>query len=151
MERLTGWKENGRAYVIDCPEFELPEKANKVLQNLADKHAVIEDILGDTYDLDHLRELVEADKDGRCAALPCKIGDEVFVLHGVGGTVPFVTSAVVVGLHIRDEKARCGQPRREYLVVRSNGFSKHIPIDKIGKTVFLAREAAEAALAKEAK
>ena len=72
MERLTGWKENGRAYVIDCPEFELPEKANKVLQNLADKHAVIEDILGDTYDLDHLRELVEADKDGRCVVLPFK-------------------------------------------------------------------------------
>lgn len=70
MERLTGWKENGRAYVIACPEFELPEKANKVLQNLADKHAVIEDILGDTYDLDHLRELVEADKDGRCVVLP---------------------------------------------------------------------------------
>lgn len=72
VERLTGWKENGRAYVIDCPEFELPEKANKVLQNLADKHAVIEDILGDTYDLDHLRELVEADKDGRCVVLPFK-------------------------------------------------------------------------------
>lgn len=118
---------------------------------IVERLAAIEDILGDTYDLDHLRELVKADKDGRCAALPCKIGDEVFVLHGVGVTVPFVTSAVVVGLHIRDEKARCGQPRREYLVVRSNGFSKHIPIDKIGITVFLAREAAAAALAKEAR
>lgn len=30
----------------------------------------IENILGDTYDLDHLRELVEADKDGRCVVLP---------------------------------------------------------------------------------
>lgn len=70
MERLTGWKENGRAYVIGCPEFELPEEANKVLQNLADKYAVIEDILGDTYDLERLRELVEADKAGRCVVLP---------------------------------------------------------------------------------
>ena len=26
----------------------------------------IEDILGDTYDLDRLRELVESDKNGRC-------------------------------------------------------------------------------------
>ena len=26
----------------------------------------IEDILGDDYDLDRLRELVEADRDGRC-------------------------------------------------------------------------------------
>lgn len=70
MERLTGWKENGRAYVIGCPEFELPEEANKVLQNLADKHAVIEDILGGTYDLDRLRDLVEAHKAGRCVVLP---------------------------------------------------------------------------------
>lgn len=72
MERLTGWKENGRAYVIGCPEFELPEEANKVLQNLADKHAVIEDILGDTYDLDRLRELLEFDKADKCVLLPVK-------------------------------------------------------------------------------
>ena len=72
MERLTGWKENGRAYVIGCPEFELPEEANKVIQNLADKHATVEDILGDEYDLDRLKELVEAYKDGRCVVLPFK-------------------------------------------------------------------------------
>lgn len=34
----------------------------------------IEDILGDDYDLDRLRELVEADKEGRCVVLPCKEG-----------------------------------------------------------------------------
>lgn len=28
--------------------------------------AAIEDILGDEYDMDRLRELVEADRDGRC-------------------------------------------------------------------------------------
>ena len=31
--------------------------------------AEIEDILGDTYDLDRLRELVEADREGRCVVL----------------------------------------------------------------------------------
>ena len=30
----------------------------------------IEDILGDNYDLDRLREIVEADRDGRCVVLP---------------------------------------------------------------------------------
>lgn len=30
----------------------------------------IEDILGDEYDLDRLRELVQADKEGRCVVLP---------------------------------------------------------------------------------
>lgn len=34
----------------------------------------IEDILGDGYDLDRLRELVEADRDGRCVVLPCNAG-----------------------------------------------------------------------------
>lgn len=34
-----------------------------------DRLGQIEDILGDTYDLDRLRELVEADKDGRIAIL----------------------------------------------------------------------------------
>ena len=30
----------------------------------------IEDILGDVYDLDRLRELAEADREGRCVVLP---------------------------------------------------------------------------------
>ena len=32
----------------------------------------IEDILGDEYDLDHLRELKKADDEGRCVVLPFK-------------------------------------------------------------------------------
>lgn len=37
----------------------------------------IEDILGDTYDLDHLRELMEADQEGRLVIMPspAKEGD----------------------------------------------------------------------------
>lgn len=35
-----------------------------------DRLAAIEDILGDEYDLDRLRELVEEDKAGRCVVLP---------------------------------------------------------------------------------
>lgn len=43
-----------------------------------DRLAVIEDILGDEYELDRLRELVKADKEGRCVVLPCKEGDTVW-------------------------------------------------------------------------
>ena len=32
----------------------------------------IEDILGDEYDLDHLRDLIQADLEGRCVVLTCK-------------------------------------------------------------------------------
>lgn len=36
--------------------------------------------LGDTYDIDRLQELVEADKVGRCVVLPVKIGDRVYTV-----------------------------------------------------------------------
>lgn len=36
---------------------------------------LIEDILGDDYDLDRLRELVQADRDGRCVIAPVKPGE----------------------------------------------------------------------------
>ena len=42
--------------------------------------AVIEDILGDEYEIDRLRELVEADKEGRCVVLPCNVGDNIFCI-----------------------------------------------------------------------
>ena len=38
----------------------------------------IEDILGDDYDLSRIRDLVQADRDGRCVLLPCGVGDSVF-------------------------------------------------------------------------
>ena len=43
-----------------------------------DRLAAIEDILGDEYDLERLRKLVEADREGRCAVLPCKIFDKIW-------------------------------------------------------------------------
>lgn len=48
------------------------------IDNAFNRLGEIEDILGDTYDLDHLRDLVEADRDGRCVVLPCKIGTPVY-------------------------------------------------------------------------
>ena len=35
-----------------------------------DRLVTIEDILGDEYDLERLRELVQAERDGRCVVLP---------------------------------------------------------------------------------
>ena len=41
--------------------------------------AAYEDILGDEYDLDHLRELKKADDEGRCVVLPFKPPRWVYV------------------------------------------------------------------------
>ena len=48
----------------------------RIFNNLCD----LTDILGDDYDLGHLRELVEADRDGRCKVFKSKIGDTVYVV-----------------------------------------------------------------------
>jgi len=106
----------------------------------------IEDILGDDYDLDRLRWLVEADKDGRCVATPCKIGDVVWYLTGnpsMTNRICFdrVDSAKVAGFYF-DERG---------LQIRLDHFhGSHGTYGFYGKTVFLTRITAEAALAKEA-
>ena len=48
-----------------------------------DRLAAIEDILGDDYDLDRLRDLAEADREGRCVVLP-KDG-MVYYIEEAGG------------------------------------------------------------------
>ena len=40
--------------------------------------ADVQEILGEDYDLDRLREIVEADRDGRCVVLPCRVGETVY-------------------------------------------------------------------------
>lgn len=50
-----------------------PCKLPKIVHRLAE----IEDILGDDYDLERLRELVEADREGQCVVLQVKPGEKV--------------------------------------------------------------------------
>lgn len=101
----------------------------------------LEDILGDDYDLAHLRELVQADREEKCLILPVKLGTHLFV-RCKDREAPVVVESTVVGAHIKDTESYRGAPRKEYIVVRSNGFSKHIRVDQIGKTAFFSREEA---------
>lgn len=64
MERLT----SKRAWENASQDLASEMGYSHIWKRLAE----IEDILGDTYDLDRLRELVEADREGRCVVLPCK-------------------------------------------------------------------------------
>lgn len=50
------------------------------VKDMASRLALIENILGDDYDLDRLKELVEADREGRCVVTKLKIGEHVFVV-----------------------------------------------------------------------
>lgn len=62
MERLTAKNKHGKPIIKDWPNYMEFDIINRL--------AAVEDILGFDYDLDHLRELVEADRDGRCVVLP---------------------------------------------------------------------------------
>ena len=72
MERLTERLENG---VINVKYASQHETAIHRL-------VTIEDILGDEYDLERLRKLAQADREGRCVVLPCKIFDKVWNIAG---------------------------------------------------------------------
>lgn len=113
-----------------------------VLEEIIERLADIEDILGDDYDLDRLRELVEADREGRCVVLPCKVGEKVFRL-GASICMWWETDhcdEYCNGYEYRD----CWEGCR---AVHKDKFSLgDLPL--FDKTVFLTREAAEAALAK---
>ena len=64
MERLT-IRTNEASISFEC------ESVGDIVRRLA----AIEDILGDEYDLDELKEVVQAKREGRCVVLPCKPSD----------------------------------------------------------------------------
>ena len=68
MKRLTKRLPNGVIHV------DFAKQKESVMGRLAS----IEDTLGEEYDLDRLRELGQADREGRCVVLPCKIFDKIW-------------------------------------------------------------------------
>lgn len=134
MERLTlreatgcvlpGFENNGVNGCYDIPDAEWLEES-------IDRLAAIEDILGDEYDLDRLRELVEADRDGRCVVLPVKIGDSIY----------FTFLGKIIEKQVFSVVTFCNSQR-----IYCNGTSLYFRPDDIGETVFLTRKAAEEAL-----
>ena len=81
-----------------------------------------------------LRELAEADKDGRVLILPCKVGDPVWRIVRDGE--PHITRDEVRDMYFADDMTPCVE-----LVGGRVTFT-----EKFGKTVFLSREEAEKAL-----
>lgn len=120
--------------------IKLGQWKNEVLIRLSK----IEDILGDEYDLDRLKELVEADREGRCQVIPCKeffsmLGDDVYTIDD-GEVLEVLLCSVGYdpdGIDFIDAVYAPGYEDEKGFTFR---FSD------VGKTVFLTREEAEAAL-----
>lgn len=136
MERLTERNKNGFAmaaccgkeceynYVCEVGGFGECRGMDDIIDRLAD----IEDILGDTYDLDRLRELVEADRQGRALI----VTDEMATAMRSGAYVLRDDDLAGAGLNWRP-KSRKG----EALYI------------SYYKAADMLKEAAETALAKE--
>ena len=83
-----------------------------------------------------LKELAEADKDGRVLILPCKVGDMAYWVH----------NGVITGCHVyRIQVNRKGTFVFLKSTISHGGFRTDACL---GKTVFLSREEAEKALQK---
>lgn len=128
---------------IDCPSFDClverlaayedtgltPEEVTALQKDWSDRCTVI----GECGGIDRLRELAEADKEGRLVVLPCKVGDGLwtFCSHPVEQVYSFtVTDISTLNGRTMLNTSRCGV----------------VDAREVGKTVFLAREEAEKAL-----
>ena len=142
MKRLT----NARNRCVFCKaadeecafaagEFSAPCPDYKTYQRLS----AIEDILGDDYDLDRLKELVQADREGRCVVLPCKLHDKVFFVEN-----GCVKETEVDSFHNWTSGHWKISTHTDRMFDHWKGYE--IDFSGINKTVFLAREEAEAAL-----
>ena len=87
---------------------------------------------------DRLRELVQAKKKGRLVVLPCDVGDKLYDI-----TLGEVREKTVISLSMFVPESV------NHLVIHAENFRNAVTsyeLQDIGKTVFLTREAAEAAL-----
>lgn len=103
--------------------------------------AAIEDILGDEYDLDRLRELAQADREGRCVVLPCKLHDKIFYIDS-----GCVRETEVESFHNWTSGRWKVSTHTDRMYDHWKGYE--IDFSGIGEIAFLTREEAEAALAK---
>lgn len=83
-------------------------------------------------DLERLEKLAEADKDGRVVVLPCKVGDTLFR----------VFAGEILEHKVRNMRYLAIQGRWD---IDTTPFCSYVE-SSIGKTIFLTREEAKAAL-----
>lgn len=135
VERLAAYEDTGLE-----PEEVLPkDKADEIalkLMRLSD----LESICSYT----RLRELAEADRAGRLAVLPCKVGDTVWVTRNpwTGKLLKNPLDAYVNGVKMYSH----GIYVNLLFDTRKINGTRDYEINHIGKTVFLTREEAEKAL-----
>lgn len=131
MERLTYFKDGYWRVNFSGVQYQA---------DFVDRLAAYEDIAELCGGFDRLRELAEADKDGRVVVLPCKVGDTIYFARAHP-----ILQYKVTGYEMGE--ASISQVRSKH-VDKETGLTFNFTFrpGSIGKTVFLSREEAEKAL-----
>lgn len=124
FERLAAYEDTGLE----------PSEIVHVSKKIDDVFRLTEQI--DLKKLEHIKELADAENEGRLVVLPCRVGDSAFWVH----------NGVITECRVhRIQQNRTGL----FLCLRSKVSHGAFRADlSLGETVFFTREEAEAALAK---
>ncbi|MEY8386696.1 hypothetical protein AALC17_05250 [Oscillospiraceae bacterium 38-13] len=133
-EAIEALKGHALMGALESPEME--EYSGSALQR-ADRLIAEYESLGG---INHLRELAETEKDGRLVVMPCKVGDTVYEVNKRG----FVSTYEVISIHVSSCSILVRWNLVDGIYSNLNGFE----VSALGKTIFLTREEAEAALKK---
>lgn len=133
MERLTF--EGNFCDIAQCGDLVCQQSGTCTQRQVWERLKAYEDIAELCGGFDRLRELAEADKDGRVVVLPCKVGDVVYGFHGEKTILPMVAKWIET-----NTDGWCIAVQYTPMAPRFYRFSD------FGKTVFLTREEAKKAL-----
>nr|DAM30846.1 MAG TPA: hypothetical protein [Caudoviricetes sp.] len=138
MERLTYFKDGYWRVNFSGVQYQA---------DFVDRLAAYEDIAELCGGFDRLRELAEADKDGRVVVLPCKVGDTVYMIERIFD----IDNGVCDEICARKAIGHGGNNLNKLWLIGSGGICNvSIFVSEFGKTVFLTREEAKKALEERA-
>lgn len=133
MDRLTFDGNFCEAFHCPAQFSEESERCPCDAHKAWEKLKAVEGILGSEYDLDHLRDLIQAEKEGRLVVLPCNIRQPLYILKS--------------GEIHRNYGCQWHFTGKESQAFGTLSlYGEFVSLDDFGKTVFLTREEAEAAL-----
>jgi hypothetical protein len=123
-ERLKAYEDTG----LEPEEIDMDHEAAEQLRQLCRD-----------YDLDRLEKLAEADRAGRLVVPPCKAGDTVYEVTSRKTISEYRVKAIRVELF-------CTFIEWDIVAGFVDKSIFGVPVNEIGKTVFLTREEADRAL-----
>lgn len=131
-ERLAAYEETGLT-PERCAEFARADAEGRyIVMRDAEQEGVA-----------RLRELAEADKDGRLVVLPCKVGDTVYVINRHLGKI---FASTVISINVGNSTDLKNYIRTKWVGEKGNESIRMWTLHQVGRYVFLTREEAEKAL-----